>query len=64
MQTASLGIMEYFNLVFGIGLILVFLWLLIENRKRSHILYFPIDTIIGIVVGVYLVVVSIQSLII
>ena len=57
--------MEYTKLVVGIGLIMVFAWILFENRKRSGFVYAlgRIDTIIGMIAGLYLVITSFHSLI-
>ncbi len=57
--------MEYIKLFIGIGLVLVFTWLLVRNFKRSGIMnaLLRIDTIGGIIAGVYLVITAIGSLI-
>ena len=57
--------MEYLKLMLGIGLVLVFAWLLVKNSKRSGLMnaLMQLDTIIGIIAGIYLVVTSVSSLI-
>ena len=57
--------MEYVKLFFGIAFLTVFVWLLIRNSKRIGIMHslFRIDTILGIVAGGYLIITSVQTLI-
>lgn len=57
--------MGYVKLITGIGLILVFTWLLVKNFKRTGFMNAlgRFDTIVGIIAGVYLVITSIGSLI-
>ena len=56
--------MEYLKLVLGIGLLIAFAWILARNSKRKGFLHslIGIDTIIGIVAGLYLIVTSAISL--
>jgi hypothetical protein len=53
--------MEYFNLILGVVLVIAFTWILIRNSKRSGLLHslLRIDTIGGIVGGLYLVFASV-----
>lgn len=55
--------MEYMKLILGIGLLAIFTWLLIRNGKRSGFIHtlFRIDTILGIVAGLYLIITSVHS---
>ncbi len=57
--------MGYVKLIAGIGLILVFTWLLVKNSKRTGFMnaLLRFDIIVGIIAGVYLVVASMGSLI-
>jgi hypothetical protein len=56
--------MEYVNLILGIILVIAFTWVLVRNSKRSGFLHslLRIDTIGGIVGGLYLVFASVFSL--
>ena len=56
--------MEYVNLVMGISLFVAFTWIFARNRKRSGWLHalLRIDTVAGIVAGLYLVLTSVHSL--
>jgi hypothetical protein len=56
--------MEYIKLVSGIGLVIVFGWLLLKNMRRSGFMQslFRIDTVLGIVAGLYLSITSVISL--
>ncbi len=56
--------MEYFKLILGLGLTVIFIWLLMKNSKRTSFLnaLLRLDTIIGLVAGVYLVFTSTYSL--
>jgi hypothetical protein len=58
--------MEYFKLILGLGLTLTFIWLLMKNSKRTNFInaLLQVDTILGLVAGVYLVFTSIYSLLI
>ena len=49
--------MDYTKLLAGLGLLVIFTWILIRNGKRSGFIHtlFRIDTILGIVAGVYLI---------
>lgn len=55
--------MEVMKLISGIGLLVVFTWILIKNSRRSGFIHnlFRIDTIVGMVAGLYLLFISIQS---
>ncbi len=56
--------MEYINLILGIGLVVAFTWIFVRNSKRSGGLHalLRIDTIAGILAGLYMVLNSIHSL--
>ena len=56
--------MEYFKLMSGMVLVVVFFWILSKNSKRTSFLHavIRVDTILGIVVGLYLVLTSVNSL--
>lgn len=56
--------MEYMKLFVGIGILVVFCWILVRNSKRTGILHslLRVDTIIGIVAGLYLVFTSVLAL--
>jgi hypothetical protein len=58
--------MEYFKLILGLVLTVTFIWLLIKNSKRTSFVnaLFRVDTILGLVAGVYLVFSSTQALLI
>ena len=58
--------MEYFKLIFGLGLTATFIWLLLKNSKRTNFInaLLRVDTILGLVAGVYLVFTSTYSLLI
>jgi len=58
--------MEYIKLIFGIGFIVIFTWLLVRNSKRSGFIHalFHIDTILGMAAGFYLIFTSVHSLLI
>ena len=53
--------MDYTRLIFGIILFSIFVWILFRNIHRSGFVHslLRIDTIAGIVAGVYLVVTSV-----
>lgn len=56
--------MEYINLVVGIVLLIAFTWILVKNSKRTGFLHslIRVDTIVGIVAGLYLTLTSAISL--
>ena len=56
--------MDYLKLVAGFGLLIAFGWLLVRNQNRKGIIHalFRLDTVIGIVAGLYLIITSINSL--
>jgi hypothetical protein len=56
--------MEYINLVLGIILLIAFTWILVKNSKRTGFLHslIRVDTIVGIVAGLYLTLTSAISL--
>jgi hypothetical protein len=56
--------MEYLKLFLGIGLLIVFSWLLLKNSKRKGFFQsiFQFDMIIGIIAGLYLVINSAYAL--
>ena len=58
--------MEYLKLVVGLVLTIVFIWLLRRNFKKSGFIpaLLRLDTIGGIIAGLYLAVTSIHSLLI
>lgn len=55
--------MDYIKLVIGLVLIMVFVWIFIRNFKRSGFAsaVIRLDTVVAIIVGVYLVVTSFPS---
>ena len=57
-------IMEYMKLIAGIVFLMTFGWLLVRNIDRKGFMHglFRIDTIIGIVAGLYLVITSFISI--
>jgi hypothetical protein len=57
--------MEYMMLILGIGLLAIFTWILIRNWKRTGMIHtlFRIDTIVGVLAGLYFVFASVKSLI-
>jgi hypothetical protein len=57
-------LMEYVNFIMGVGLFVAFTWIFVRNRKRSGWLHalLRIDTITGIVAGLYLVLTSVHAL--
>jgi hypothetical protein len=57
--------MDYIKLIAGIGLLVIFTWILLKNSKRSGFMHalFRIDTILGMAAGCYLVYTSFYSLI-
>jgi hypothetical protein len=56
--------MEYIKLVLGIGLTVTFIWILLKNSKRTSFIHalLRIDTILGVIAGVYLTFTSAYSL--
>jgi hypothetical protein len=56
--------MEYMMLILGIGLLAIFTWILIRNRKRTGVIHtlFRIDTIVAVLAGLYFVFSSVKSL--
>lgn len=57
--------MEIFKLIVGVVLLGAFLWVLYQNRKRTGLFnaLVRIDTLVGIVAGMYLVITSIQAIV-
>jgi len=58
--------MDYTRLFLGIALLVIFTWLLIRNGKRSGFIHtlFRFDTIVGMVAGLYLIISSVNALMI
>jgi hypothetical protein len=58
--------MGYLTLILGVALLAVFYWLLRVNWKRSGLIHalFRVDTILGLIAGAYLIVVSMQAILI
>lgn len=58
--------MEYMKLILGIGLFALFTWILVRNSKRSGFIHtlFRIDTLVGMVVGLYLIFTATHSLLV
>jgi len=58
--------MEYIKLTLGLGLTVTFIWLLMKNSKSTNFInaLLRIDTILGLVAGVYLVCASTYSLLV
>lgn len=56
--------MDYTRLILGIALLAIFTWLLIRNAKRSGAIHtlFRFDTIVGMVAGLYLIISSVNAL--
>lgn len=56
--------MEYTKLTLGIALLVAFTWILFRNSKRSGLLHalIRIDTIVGMIAGLYLVITAVHSL--
>ena len=56
--------MEYVKLLLGIALLVAFTWILIRNSKRTGILHslIRVDTIAGVIAGLYLIFTSLNSL--
>ena len=56
--------MDYIKIIAGFALLIIFSWLLIKNSKRKGFMdaLFQIDTILGIVAGLYLIITSVTSL--
>jgi len=56
--------MEYIKLILGIGFLVAFTWILVRNSKRSGFLHalIRIHTVVGMVAGIYLVFISIHSI--
>jgi hypothetical protein len=57
--------MTVMNLVLGIMLLVLFLWIFAKNMKRSGILHtlFRIETLLGIGAGLYLTITAVIALI-
>ena len=57
--------MEYIKLILGVVLIIAFTWILFRNSKRSGLLHalLRIDTVLGMIAGLYLAITSVHSLI-
>ncbi len=58
--------MGYFELIAGVLLLASFTWMLVRNSKRSGFIHglFRIETIAGVAAGLYLVITSVQTLLI
>lgn len=56
--------MDYFKLLAGIALLIIFGWLLVRNSRRKGFIdgLFAIDTLLGLVAGLYLVFTSLNAL--
>jgi len=56
--------MNYLKLILGLAFLFTFAWILISNSKRSGFIHtlFRIDTIIGMVAGLYLTFTSVFAL--
>ena len=56
--------MEYFKLISGVVLVAVFFWILTKNSRRTSFLHaiIRVDTVLGTVVGLYLVFTFVNSL--
>jgi hypothetical protein len=52
------------KLILGIGFLAIFTWIFVRNSKRKGVIHtlFRIDTVLGMLAGLYLVVTSIDSL--
>jgi len=49
--------MEFIKLILGIGLVVVFIWVLMKNSNRTSFInaLLRVDTAFGIIAGIYLV---------
>jgi len=58
--------MPYFNLILGIILTVVFIWLLIKTSKRKGFVnaFVTVDIALGVIAGIYLISSSVYSLLI
>jgi hypothetical protein len=56
--------MEWIQLIIGIGMVALFIWLLVKNAHRTGVInaLFSIDTMIGVIAGIYLIVTAAQAL--
>jgi hypothetical protein len=56
--------MDYMKLISGIVLLAVFTWILVRTSKRTGSLHMltRMDTIVGVIAGLYLVITSVKSL--
>lgn len=56
--------MGYFELIMGFILVTTFGWILLRNSKRSGFIHalFRIDTVAGMLAGIYLIVSTFQSM--
>ena len=56
--------MDYLKLILGIAFLIIFTWILITNSRRSGFMHtlFRIDTVIGMVAGLYLTFSSVYAL--
>lgn len=56
--------MVYIKLILGIAFLIAFSWILVRNSKRTGFLssLFRIDTIVGVVAGLYLVATAVIAL--
>ena len=58
--------MNYMNLILGIVLTVTFIWLLVKNSKRTSFInaLLRVDTILGMIAGMYLTFSSAYSLLV
>jgi hypothetical protein len=56
--------MEWIQLIIGIGMVALFIWLLGKNAHRRGGInaIFRIDTVIGVIAGIYLIVTAAHAL--
>ena len=56
--------MDYFKLLAGLALLIIFGWLLARNYRRKGFIngLFAFDTLLGFIAGLYLVITSINVL--
>jgi hypothetical protein len=56
--------MEWIQLIIGIGMVALFIWLLVKNAHRRGLInaLFRFDTVIGIIAGVYVVITAAHAL--
>ncbi|HYC85140.1 MAG TPA: hypothetical protein VEB86_07950 [Chryseosolibacter sp.] len=56
--------MNYVKLILGIAILAIFIWIFARNRQRMGLIHTlgRIDTLVGIICGLYLILSSVKSL--